>query len=167
MSTLKNPEKVSRISLGLTMITILRTAPDNVHFVELVKKLDAELAITDGEDHSFYDQFNKTDHIKYAIVLFQNKIPIGCGAIKEYQPGIMEIKRMFVIKENRGQGNASIILKELETWAKELGYLSCILETGINQPDALALYKKNSYTLIPNYGQYAGIENSFCFQKDL
>lgn len=149
------------------MITILRTSPDNPHYRELVKKLDAELAITDGEDHSFYDQFNKSDDIKYAIVLFQDKNAIGCGAIKEYLPDIMEIKRMFVMKENRGQGNASKILKELETWAKELGYPGCILETGINQPDALALYKKNGYSLIPNYGQYAGVANSFCFKKDL
>ena len=149
------------------MITILRTSPDNPDYRELVKKLDIELAITDGEDHAFYDQFNKSDNIKYAIVLFQNNKAIGCGAIKEYKPNIMEIKRMFVLKENRGHGNASKILKELETWAKDMGLKSCILETGINQPDAIALYKKNGYNLIPNYGQYAGIENSFCFQKDL
>ena len=85
------------------MITILKTSPDNVHFKELIEILDAELAISDGEDHSFYDQFNKSDYIKYCILLYENGKPIGCGAIKEYRPNIMEIKRMFVLKEKRGK----------------------------------------------------------------
>ncbi len=149
------------------MMKILRTSPGNVHFNELVNFLDAELAISDGEGHAFYDQFNKLDHIKYCILLYENEKPIGCGAIKQYQPEIMEIKRMFVLKGKRGHGNASIILKEIELCARELGALSCILETGVNQPEAIALYKKNGYHLIPNYGQYVGIEKSFCFRKNL
>ena len=149
------------------MVTILRTSPAHAGYKELITQLDAELAFTDGEDHAFYDQFNKSDQIKYAIVLLENDQPIGCGAIKEFQPGVMEVKRMFILKDKRGKGYASQILKELEVWAKKLGYEKCILETGINQPDAIALYKKNGYTLIPNYGQYSGIDNSFCFQKNL
>ena len=149
------------------MVNILRTSPAHEGYKELVTQLDAELAITDGEDHEFYDQFNKSDKIKYAIVLFENEQPIGCGAIKEFKPGVMEVKRMFVIKENRGRGYASRILKELETWASELGYEKCILETGINQPEAIALYKKSGYYIIPNYGQYVGVDKSFCFKKDI
>jgi len=53
----------------------------------------------------------------------------------------------------------------LERWAAELSYEKCILETGKKQPEAIALYKKNGYKLIPNYGQYAEIENSLCFEK--
>ena len=57
------------------------------------------------------------------------------------------------------------ILAELETWAAELSFAKCILETGKRQPEAIGLYKKNGYKLIPNYGQYAEIENSVCFEK--
>src|SRR5690606_20381277 len=149
------------------MIKIIRTAPDNLGYKTLVEKLDEELAITDGEDHAFYDQFNKSDKIKYAVVLMENDKPIGCGAIKEYDTSRMEVKRMFVLAEQRGKGFASMILNELELWAVELGYERCILETGINQPDAIALYKKRGYRIIPNYGQYAGVDKSFCFEKIL
>jgi len=53
----------------------------------------------------------------------------------------------------------------LESWASELNFKYCVLETGKRQPEAIALYKKNGYQIIPNYGQYHGIENSICFQK--
>jgi putative acetyltransferase len=79
----------------------------------------------------------------------------------------MELKRMFVLPENRNRGLATMIVTELETWASELSYRKCVLETGIRQPDAIALYKKNGYTLIPNWGQYVGVENSVCFEKIL
>jgi putative acetyltransferase len=54
----------------------------------------------------------------------------------------------------------------LETWASELSFEKCILETGKRQPEAIRLYEKNGYKRIPNYGQYAQIENSVCFEKD-
>jgi GNAT superfamily N-acetyltransferase len=68
---------------------------------------------------------------------------------------------------DRGRGIASKVLRELETWAGELSYKKCILETGIRQQEAVGLYKMNRYVIIPNYGQYAGIENSVCFEKEL
>ena len=94
-------------------------------------------------------------------------IPAGCGAIKELDDLSAEIKRMFVLPGHRNKGLGSIILAELEKWAKELTCKRCLLETGIRQPDAIALYVKNGYIAIPNYGQYAGVENSVCFEKYL
>ena len=67
----------------------------------------------------------------------------------------------------RGKGIASRILNELENWASELRYDKCILETGKRQPEAISLYQRNGYKLIPNYGQYAGVENSVCFEKQI
>ena len=147
------------------MYKINRTNTDDLDFQELVVELDKDLAIRDGEEHYFYAQFNKISAIKYAVVLYENEIAIGCGAIKEYEEDVMEIKRIFVRLEKRGNGNASIILKELENWTKELNYKKCILETGFNQPEAISLYKKNNFVIIKNYGQYAEVENSVCFEK--
>ena len=149
------------------MIEILRTDSDNQDFVNLVKYLDAYLAESDGNDHAFYDQFNKIDKIKYAVVAYGKGKPVGCGAIKEYSPNTMEVKRMYTSSETRGKGVATKVLTELEVWATELGYEKCILETGKKQPEAIGLYKKNGYKLIPNYGQYAEIENSVCFEKEI
>ncbi len=147
------------------MIRILRTDSGNEQFIELVASLDAELAERDGRDHAFYDQFNKIYAIKYAIVLTDGLVNCGCGAIKEYDQGTMEVKRMYVVPEKRGQGLASAVLMELESWARELNYKRCILETGKRQPEAIRLYEYRGYERIPNYGQYANIDNSLCFEK--
>lgn len=149
------------------MIHLLRTDSTNTDFQKLVTLLDTDLRTRDGEDHAFYSQYNKIQAIKHVVVAYQNDEPVGCGAIKEYESGTMEVKRMYVSEDKRGSGIASAVLKELETWTAQLGYNKCIMETGIRQPEAIALYKKNNYNIIPNYGQYAGIENSVCFEKIL
>ncbi len=145
----------------------LKTNSNNEDFKALVKLLDAHLAITDGAEHDFYNQFNKIIHIKQVIVVYENENPIGCGAIKQYEAKTAEVKRMYVAPEMRGQGIALKILNELEIWAQELSFDKCILETGVRQPDAIALYKKSGYEIIPNYGQYENVDNSVCFEKIL
>jgi len=149
------------------MIRLFRTDSGNKDFIRLVKELDADLEERDGEEHSFYSQFNKVDLIRHVVVAYNQNVAISCGAIKEYDPKTMEVKRMFTSPENRGKGFAGIILHELENWAREMNFEKCILETGKRQAEAIRLYKKSGYDIIPNYGQYAGIENSLCFKKDL
>jgi len=147
------------------MIRTIRTNSENPDFIELVKYLDADLAIKDGNEHSFYAQFNKIDKIKFVVVAYDDDQPVGCGAIKEYASHTMEIKRMFTSPGYRGKGIATKVLTELENWAAEMSFEKCILETGKKQPEAIALYTKKGYHLTPNYGQYAGVENSLCFVK--
>ena len=147
------------------MIKLKRTDSGDHDFIELVKYLDADLAERDGEDHSFYAQYNKVDKIRYVIIAYENDVPTGCGAIKEYGPDSMEIKRMYTSPASRGKGIATTILSALENWAIEMHYEKCVLETGKKQPEAIHLYKSNGYKIIPNYGQYVGIENSLCFEK--
>lgn len=149
------------------MITSIRTDSENQDFQKLVKELDADLRFRDGKEHLFYSQFNKIDKIKYAIIIYENEIPVGCGAIKEYSQYSMEVKRMYVSVDKRGQGIALIVLKELEQWAIDLKYSKCVLETGKRQPEAIALYEKNGYKITPNFGQYKNIQNSICFEKIL
>lgn len=149
------------------MIILTRTDSSNPDFVTLVKLLDAYLAEKDGRDHDYYNQFNTIVMLKNAVVGYENGIPVACGAIKEFDADAMEVKRMFTLPEVRGKGLASRVLTELEDWSAELGYKSCVLETGKRQVEAVSLYKKKGYSIIPNYAQYIGIENSLCFQKEL
>jgi len=144
---------------------LIRTDSDNSDFRELVRLLDQDLQIRDGNMHSFYAQFNKIDKIRCVVVACENGQAVGCGAIKEYEKGVAEVKRMFVKPEWRGQGIAKRILSELEIWANELNFSECILETGKNQPEAIGLYQKSGYQKIPNYGQYEDIELSVCMRK--
>ena len=149
------------------MITIKRTNSDDSNFQELVKLLDLELQERDGEEHVFYAALNKTNTLNYVVVAYDQDEPIGCGALRNYSNNTMEVKRMFVPLHQRGQGIASTVLSALENWCKELDIKKCVLETGKNQPEAIALYKKNNYNIIPNFGKYEGVENSVCFEKEL
>ena len=125
------------------MYKLIRTNSDNLDFQKLVRELDKDLAIRDGEEHAFFAQYNKIDAIKFVVVAYENEVAVGCGAIKEYEPNIMEVKRMFVSPDQRGKGIASLVLIELEKWAAELNYKKCILEKGIRQPEAISLYQTN------------------------
>lgn len=149
------------------MIELVKTDATNLDFVNLVKELDAFLAITDGEDHEFYDQYNQLNCINHVIIAYKNNVAVGCGAIKEYDAKTMEVKRMFTNLNFRGNGIASEILLALETWAKSLGFTSCILETGVRQVEAVSLYIKRGYSQIENYGQYTDVVDSICFKKVL
>lgn len=149
------------------MIHCIRTDASHPDFKKLVTELDAELRIRDGDESDFYEQFNKSDSIKYAVVIYQAGIAVGCGALRPYTNDKIEVKRMYVPLENRSKGLATLVLKELEKWALELGFHHLILETGTRQPEAIRLYNKNGYHSIPNYGQYEGVSSSVCFEKHL
>lgn len=149
------------------MTTLKRTNSENKDFQNLVLELDKDLAQKNGESNDFFARYNKIDHIKNVVVALNNNLPVGCGAMKEYDKSTMEIKRMYVSIEMRGKGVAVAVLKDLENWAKELGYEKCVLETGDKMPEAIGLYKKSGYKIIKNYGQYENVESSICFEKEL
>jgi GNAT superfamily N-acetyltransferase len=149
------------------MTIFRRTDSDNPDFQNLVALLDADLSIRDGAEHAFYAQFNKINSIRNVLVCYVDDRVVGCGAFKHYDENLAEIKRMFVLPEYRGRNIAFNILRELEQWATELNYTTCILETGKKQPEAIRLYQKAGYTAIPSYGQYLHIENSVCMSKSI
>ncbi|MEO9479796.1 MAG: GNAT family N-acetyltransferase [Maribacter dokdonensis] len=149
------------------MLYYKRCSSDNKNFKELVALLDADLALRDGDENAFYAQFNGIDALKNCVVFYSDKTLVACGAFKEFNEDSVEIKRMFVQPDFRGKGIASKALKVLEEWAKELKYSYAVLETGLRQPEAIALYKKNNYKIIENYPPYEEMENSVCFRKVL
>lgn len=149
------------------MIKLKRTDSKNQDFVELAKLLNSYLKVKDGDEHDFYNQYNSIDMLNHVVVAYDNDKPVGCGAFKAYNNESVEVKRMFTYPKFRSKGIASKILKELENWSKEIGYKSCVLETGKRQTEAVAFYTKMNYEVMPNYGQYIGIDNSLCFKKIL
>jgi GNAT superfamily N-acetyltransferase len=149
------------------MIRTLRTNSEHRDFIQLVAMLDNLLSEMDGREHDFYNQYNKIDKIKHVVLAYFDELPVACGAIKEFDPETMEVKRMFTSEIHRGKGIATRVLTELEKWTLELGYSKCILETGKRLPDSVRLYEKSCYRQIPNYGQYVQMENSICFEKKI
>lgn len=149
------------------MLHLVRTTSENPDFHTLVQLLDQDLAERDGAEHGYYAQFNTIASLQHVLVAYRGDAPVGCGAFKPFDADAVEVKRMFVQPAHRGQGVAQAMLAELEKWAGELGYATAVLETGKRQPEAIRLYERSGYAHIPNYGQYVGIENSVCLQKDL
>ncbi|CAD0223463.1 GNAT family N-acetyltransferase [Chryseobacterium sp. D764] len=146
---------------------ILRTDSTNPDFQKLVKSLDATLAEHNGENDDFFSQYNKIDTIKNCVVVYIDDIPAACGAFKPFSEDTVEIKRMFTDPEFRKKGLGSAIVKELENWAAELNFEKAVLETSQDLKSAISVYEKNGFYRIPNYGQYIGIEQSVCYEKEL
>jgi putative acetyltransferase len=149
------------------MIQIRRTISDDRDFHALVAKLDKDLLDRYDELQMFYRQFNKIENNPTVVVAFYEDQPAGCGCIKPFDEESVEIKRMYVVDEQRGKGIGAAILRELEKWAAELKFRNTVLETGDKQPEAVHLYEKAGYTIIPNYGQYAGVATSICMKKEI
>lgn len=101
------------------------------------------------------------------VIAWLDDQPVGCGAIRPIDETTTEVKRMYVIPAARGQGIARQILAQLETHAITAGFRATRLETGIRQPEAVALYEKAGYVPIPCYGIYAQNPESRCFEKQL
>ncbi len=148
-------------------LKITRTDSGNKDFQDLVVFLDAYLAEKDGDDHPFFAQYNGIDKIKHVVVAYIDNKAVGCGALKERKERTVEIKRMYVLPEFRGQGIAKKILAELENWAYEVGNSHCILETGKKQTAAIELYQRTGYKVIDNFDPYIGIDLSICFGKTI
>ena len=145
-----------------------RTDSNDPDFLRLVELLDADLAERDGEDNAFYSQDNGLEQIRHAVLCYtEEDEAAGCGAMKQSDPGTMEVKRMYVLPSQRGEGIATKVLLELEKWAVDLKMSRIILETGKRQPEAIRLYEKNGYLRTENFEPYVGIENSVCFEKRL
>lgn len=148
-------------------IQIIRTGSDNKDFRKLIVQLDSELLETYQDAQAEFDRHNIIELIKTVIIAYVKNIPVGCGCFKIYDDDTVEIKRMFVTVDYRGQGISRIILMELETWALELGYNTAILETGNKQTTAIGLYQKSGYLQTENYGPYKKIPISICYKKAL
>jgi len=147
------------------MIKLIRTTGNNPDYVELTRQLDEELHGIYGELQCKYDVFNMIYDIDTVLIAYDDDNAIGCGCFKRYDDKTVELKRMFVKLEFRNRKIAGLMLQELESWSIEKGYREFILETGSNQPQAVALYKRSGYRIIENFGQYEGDSNSICMFK--
>lgn len=99
------------------------------------------------------------------LVLCRGERAIACGGVKAIGPGMGEIKRMYVVPDERGRGHARRVLTGLEELARELGHSAVRLDTGNRQPHALALYDSAGYRRIPDYND--NVYASYWFEKDL
>ncbi len=107
------------------------------------------------------------DDVAVFLVARRDGEPVGCGGLRAIDGEHGEIKRMYVTPDARGSGVSTAILAALEDEARERGWSRLVLETGIEQPDAIRFYTREGYTPIERFGHYVHSEISRCFGKAL
>ena len=153
------------------------TSPDAA---ALLAALNAELSALYQEPGATHFRLDPNEVSPGAGVFLVARLrgsPVGCGALRrlrdpaqmrELGPQVGEIKRMYVAPSTRGQGVGRALLARIEAEASALGLTKLVLETGIRQTEALALYRRAGFTEIPPYGEYVlSPATSVCFTKAL
>jgi putative acetyltransferase len=148
-------------------IALKRKDSNSPEFRHLIKLLDENLVEINGDIQADYDQHNVIEYIETVVVAYADGVAAGCGCFKEFDADTIEVKRMYVDKPFRQKGVAFKVLSELEAWAKELGYIYTVLETGKRHHEAIGLYEKVGYIITENYEPYIDMPDSVCMRKGL
>lgn len=144
---------------------IARTTSRDPDFTALRDRLDAELRERYGDLQDQYAPHN-VFVCETVLVGYVDGVPVACGCFKAYE-GAAELKRMYVVPEQRGARLGRAIVGELEAWARELGFREMVLETGNLQPEAITLYERCGYERTERYGVYVAMPTSICMRKPL
>ncbi|MBO3746681.1 GNAT family N-acetyltransferase [Streptosporangiaceae bacterium NEAU-GS5] len=136
---------------------------------ELCVEQQAELA---GRDLDAFNATPKKLDPRIAFVVAYVTAPsgdraVGCAGLQPLEPGVGELKRMYVRPDHRRNGLARLLLAEIERMADERGITVLRLETGRDFHDVVALYVSSGFYEIPRFGGYVDAEASACFEKQL
>lgn len=136
--------------------------PDDPAFLALCEKLDAYLDRMAGgaENRKQYTPYNNTAALEAAFLALAGGRPIGGAGLKRAAADTGEIKRMYVVESGRGQGAGGALIEALEAEARKRGCKNMVLETGEHLVEAMRLYARYGYAVIPPYGPYAAMEPS-------
>jgi GNAT superfamily N-acetyltransferase len=135
---------------------------------QLIAELDRELLQRyPGDSVHTLDLSKITSDSGVFLVGYLDGSPVACGAVHKLEPGVGEIKRVFVIPAARGRGFSKLILHRLEQISLQLGFSTLRLESGTRQPEANQLYRWAGYYDIPKFGEYIDDPFSICMEKVL
>jgi GNAT superfamily N-acetyltransferase len=148
-------------------VSIAAAHPDEPDARALIEELGVLLLASTGRfgATTFGAKDLEVARSKFVIARASDGSAVGCGAIRLLTRDVVELKRMYARPGTRGVGAA--ILAHLEGVARDWGYTDIWLETGTTADRAIAFYERNGYTVIPNFGEYAGHDDSICFGKRL
>ena len=111
--------------------------------------------------------YNISESISDVLIANVSGTAVGCAGLKAYSDTDVEIKRVWVDPEFRGNHISSDMMDALEKKATELGFKRAILQTRPQMKTAVSLYTKRGYKLIDNYPPYDKLEGAICFAKEL
>jgi GNAT superfamily N-acetyltransferase len=137
----------------------------------LIADLNAELTAMypePGANHFRLDPEEVSPGRGAFVVAFVGDAPVGCGAMRRIDPETAELKRMYVVPSARGTGIGRALVDALEREARQIAIRRLVLETGVRQIAALALYERTGFERIPLYGEYReSADTSICMGKKL
>ena len=151
-------------------LKIERASLDSTEALALIEALNRELSERypeEGATHFRLDPDEVAPGRGGFLIAYVDGAPVGCGALRRLEKREAEIKRMYVIASCRNQGIARALLEALEQLAQSLKAKRLVLETGVRQPEALAVYRRAGFVTIPPFGEYVDSPLSVCMAKDL
>ncbi len=98
------------------------------------------------------------------VAAFLDEVPVGCGALREYDHTTAQMRRIFVRAEHRRKHVARTIVAHLVAGARELGYGRIMIETGDRQAPAMALYGGFGFQSIEPFGEHRQDATSRCYE---
>ncbi|MDN4159877.1 GNAT family N-acetyltransferase [Nocardioides abyssi] len=145
--------------------------PDAVALIEQVQ--EEYVARYGGRDESPVDPAMFVPPTGSFFVGYVDGTPVATGAWRRSgvaacgTTATAEVKRMYVVPAAQRRGHARRMLAHLEATAAAAGYEALVLETGLRQPEAMALYESAGYELVPGFGYYKDAPLSRCYAKPL
>jgi putative acetyltransferase len=150
------------------MITVARESPRKDEVVALIRQADALMqSLYPAESNHLVDVESLAAFNVHFLVAREQGRALGCGAFVLGEAGQAEMKRVFVAPAARGKGVARALMEALEREAAKLGVTLMQLETGIKQPEAIALYRKFGYAERGPFGSYQPDPLSLFMEKRL
>ncbi|WP_448627328.1 GNAT family N-acetyltransferase [Geodermatophilus sp. URMC 64] len=135
---------------------------------ELVARVQQEYTVRyGGPDGAVVDPAEFRPPAGLFLVVEVDGVPAGCGAWRVHEPGVVEVKRVYVEPAFRRLGLARLVMRALQVSAAEAGHRAVVLNTGHRQPEALALYAGAGYGPVPGFGVYADAPGAVFLGKEL
>lgn len=150
------------------LLEVAAVSPASPEAEALIAELDRELGdLYPGLPlHGLHERDIANPLVTFVVGRFEGET-VACGATRPLEPGVAEIKRMYVRPSSRGRGFSKQILAALEETSRRAGINRIVLETGYKQLEAISLYRSEGYTPAPAYGEYEGNDYSRCFEKQI
>ena len=140
--------------------------PDFQRFYRLTEAYYSRIAGGKAKRRAFIP-FNASWEIPHVLIACQEEWAVGCAGLKRYSETDAELKRLWVEPAFRGRHIAARLMDQIEEKALQMGFRRLILQTRPLMADAVALYEKRGYALIPNYPPYDQLDGAVCYAKAL
>lgn len=135
-------------------IELKEVAPDDPIVIGLVEALRDEVESRGAHNGVARPDVSLAEAMRGdcdTLLAYADSEPVGTGALREREPGVAEIKRMYVLPTYRGAGIAGRMLEELERRARARGFKAIRLDTHDRLNEAVGMYRGAGFREISDY----------------